>query len=388
MRTAVVAPDAEREVSARLKFQILASGLRIGDGASSRLFDGAPDGKRAKQPLVTRSGVSGGLDLQLGGEVFVNAPVLEPFTQESPLLLDDQDGRLVLLEDERVVCDVSPLGEPAYYALRTSDGEKEMRHVGQMCSPDRFCYGMTGPGCSFWRPDRRCRYCSIGSHVNVDGLRKREKHLYEALEAACLEKRWPARHVLLGGGTPSGDDMGASLAARLCRGIKERFDLPVYVMIVAPLDNDHIDRLADAGVDELGLNIEFWSDAAWEEYIPGKHVRVGRTRYLEALEHAVGVFGSFNTRSIIIAGLEPLRETVAGVTALAEMGVMPIISPFRPLVGTLLSERRGFDVDTYLDLYRECQEVALGAGACLGPTCVCCQNNTLALPFGEHYRRY
>jgi hypothetical protein len=384
----VAGVPTEHQIGAQLKIELLATGLRLDPSAESRLSLGSTTRSRAKGPLRTRSGVSGGLDLQLPGEIFVNAPILEPFTADSELVLVAHGEDLELARGGVNLCAVSPIPEPAYYSQRTRDQSKSLREIGQMCSPDRFCYGMTGPGCSFWRADHRCRYCSIGSDVNSDGLRKQEDHLYQALEAACLAPDWPARHVLLGGGTPSGDDMGAKLAAHFCQGIKDRFDLPVYVMIVAPLKNDSIDMLSNAAVDEVGFNLEFWSDAAWSEFIPGKHERVGKARYLQALEYAVSLFGQINTRSILIAGLEPSEDTVAGVTALADLGVMPILSPFRPLVGTQLVAARGFTPREYVDLLVRCQDVATGAGVLLGPTCLCCQNNTLALPFGEAYRRY
>lgn len=372
--------------NAKLKIELLATGLRLDPSAQDLLLGSAPSG-RIKGPLRTRSGVSGGLDLELPGGIFVNAPVLEPYTAESELILCARDGRLRIEREGTVQCEVEAIPEPSFYRELTSDGTP-LREIGQMCSPDRFCYGMTGPGCSFWRADQRCRYCSIGSEVNTDGLRKREGQLLEALEAACQEPGWPARHVLLGGGTPPGDDMGAKLAAGLCRAIKARFDLSVYVMIVAPLKNEFIDLLHDAGADEVGFNLEFWNDSAWERFIPGKNARVGKARYLEALEHAHGLFGPINTRSILITGLEPANETAAGVKALAGMGVMPILSPFRPLMGTGLMDRRGFSPDAYADLLDSCRTSAVEAGVPLGPTCACCQNNTLALPFGPEYRRY
>ena len=83
-----------------------------------------------------------------------------------------------------------------------------------------------------------------------------------------------------------------------------------------------------------GLNMELFSDAAWETIIPGKHQHIGKQRYLKALEYAVSIFGPINTRSILIVGLEDARHTIEGAATLASMGVMPILSPFRPLEGS------------------------------------------------------
>lgn len=375
------------QTPAWLKFALLSGGMRITQAASDALF-GVNEGNRLKKPIRTRSGVSGGLDLRLSEDIFVNAPVLDPIAITSEFLLDWKDNSFNISRGDKVLGEVEALPEPEFYAHRTHDQSELMVRIAQMCSPDRFCFGMTGPGCSFWSPNERCRYCSIGANAPADASNKREQHLYEVLELALADKNWPARHVLLGGGTPPGPDMGALLAARLCSGIKQRFDVSVYVMIAAPLENKYIDMLYDSGVDELGINLEFWSESAWDLYIPGKRDRVGKTRYLRALEYTATLFGPIRARSILIAGLEPAKETINGVTALAQLGVMPILSPFRPLAGTPLADVRGFNTDTYIDLYEEARQISESFGLPLGPTCVCCQNNTLALPFGQAYRWY
>lgn len=372
--------------TSRLKFDILSNGLRLTERANLALF-GSIRGKHAKPPIRTRSGVSGGLDLRLSENIFVNAPIVETFAQESSLLLD-WEGSFRIFKDGEFAGTAEPLPEPAFHVRHTNEGNEPMIRIAQMCSPDRLCYGMTGPGCSFWSRDDRCRYCSIGLNAPSDSSRKREEQFYEVIGASLADPDWPARHILIGGGTPVGRDMGAQLAARLCATVKRRWNLSIYVMIAAPLDNEDIDLLHEAGADEVGFNLEFWSDDAWEQYIPGKQHRIGKARYLSALEYAVKKFGPVNTRSIIIAGLEAAAHTVAGVETLAGIGVMPIISPFRPLVGTELELTRRFTLDQYIDLYEECRSITNRVDLPLGPTCICCQNNTLALPFGHVYRWY
>ena len=372
---------------ARLKFEILAEGVKVTANASRILFDDAWP-KVSKKPLRTRSGVSGGLDLRLVPDVFVNAPVAERFATSSRILLEWQNSGFYILRGTDEPWKVEPLPEPAFYSLRSRDGSEALQRVAQMCSPDRLCYGMTGPACVFWAPGDRCQFCSIGLNSTSDASKKREEHFYEAIDSAASEVDWPARHILLGGGTPPGRDMGAIMAARLCEGVKRRLNISIYVMIVAPLDDKYIDMLFDAGVDELGMNLEFWSATAWDRFIPGKRDRVGKARYLAALSYAQKRFGPIRTRSILIAGLEPPTETVSAVTALSEAGVMPIISPFRPLDGTELQATRGFSAEQYVDLYDQCSTVVRKTNLPLGPVCICCQNNILALPFGQQYRRY
>jgi hypothetical protein len=175
------------------------------------------------------------------------------------------------------------------------------------------------------------------------------------------------------------------MGARICAGLTTTAksidsDVPVYVMIAAPLTNESIDELFDAGVDELGMNLEFWADSSWEKYIPGKARVIGKSRYLDALEYAGQKFGPIRARSILICGLEAASDTERGVRELTGRNVMPILSPFRPLDGTLLAAERGFDVKTYEELFVDCSAVASSYGLPLGPTCNACQNNVLAVP--------
>ena len=364
-----------------IKFEILASGLKVSDQA--RQFVAC-----AKGPIRTRSGVSGGLDIVLPHHVYINCPVNERVASQSQLLLDVDDGNLVIKRGQQVLCEAKLQPIPKYYTLATSDGVPMVK-IGQMCTGDRFCYGMTGPYCFFWEANRRCKFCSIGLNKDRDASRKTASQMLEALAVAVEDPAIPARHVLLGGGTPNVEDMGAMLAAELCDAIKKRFDLSCYVMICAPSKDEYIDVLWRAGVDEMGMNIEFYSDSAWEQFIPGKAKYIGKKRYFEALEYAVSRFGPVNTRSILVVGLEDPEYTIEGAERLASMGVMPILSPFRPLDGIELENVRGFDHKTYFDIYVEVHARAMRYGIPTGPTCMPCQSNTLALPLpGGTYRFY
>lgn len=365
-----------------LKFELLEKGLMVSDEVWSLI---APT---KKLPLRTRAGAAGGLDLVMPYDIHVNAPVNEAFSRLSPLSLTADSGSFYISREDEVLTRCDLQSSPGYYMQKTANGIP-MSKIGQMCSGDRFCYGMTGPYCWFWKSERRCKYCSIGLNKDRDASRKQLNDLVEALQYAVSDPALPAKHVLIGGGTTEGEDMGAILAAETCRAIKDSFDLSCYVMIVAPLKNEYIRLLKDSGVDELGMNLEFFSDAAWEAYIPGKQRYIGKQRYLDALEYAVSLFGPINTRSLLVVGLEKPEYTIQGAELLASMGVMPILSPFRPLTGTNLENGHGFDYLTNWRVFREIHESISRFGIPTGPTCIACQNNILALPYpGGLYRHY
>jgi hypothetical protein len=363
-----------------IKFEILASGLRVSDRAWQFV-------RRSKGPIRTRSGASGGLDIILPHDIYVNSPINERFASQSRLVLDAVKGTLVVKEDGHILCTAELQPLPHYYELETSDGTP-MVEIGQLCSGDRFCYGIKGAYCFFWQHEKRCKFCSIGLNRDRDASRKTVDQMMETLAAAVSDPSIPAKHVLLGGGTPNIEDMGAVLIADLCEAIKKRFDLSCYAMLSAPSKNEYIDMLWQAGVDEIGINLEFHSEDAWRMFIPGKDQYIGKKRYLEALEYAVSLFGPINTRSILVVGLEDPEHTIAGAEKLASMGVMPILSPFRPLDGTDLADARGFDHQLYFDIYTEVHTRAMGYGIPTGPTCIPCQNNVLALPLSSDMYRF
>jgi hypothetical protein len=364
-----------------IKFNLLSQGMRINKSAYEHLIG-------YKNPIRTRSGASGGLDIRLPHNVYVNVPVTEKFASFSPFCLDYNETGFVIMEGDNLVSEIELLPMPAYYESKTSDGIESMVRVGQVCTPDRFCYGMTGSGCHFWNQERRCKFCSIGNNFNADASQKKARYLLEVLELAINDPENPVRHVLIGGGTPSREDRGALMAADLCKLIKSRLDISIYVMIAAPSEDFYIDILHDSGADELGMNLEFWGESAWKYYVPGKNSEIGKDRYIKALEYAVKVFGPVNTRTIFISGLEEKKYTIQGASTVASIGVMPIISPFRPLDGTMLEDVKGFNGKENYDLYEHIRTNISKYKIPLGPTCICCQNNTLAMPFGENYKFY
>jgi len=383
-------------MSVRLKLRLLAEGLRIGDGVEDVLR------RRGKPRLRVRSGSCGGLDLVLPDGSWVNAPVDEPFAESSRLVLtlSDDDEELVVHDDdspdEAHRVRVAP--RPAYYGRHSRRGTR-LQQIGQLCS-DRLGIGLTN-GCVFWADEQtRCTFCSIGLNVlsGHEVGRKRTPDVLEVAEAALADPVAPAAHILLGGGTPKGPDAGALAIADATRELKARWPhVSIYAMIAAPERPEFVETLVDAGVDEIGINIEVFSDEAGQRYLPGKRA-VGLATHLRMLEAAVAAFDNRRgpagpkdvgrVRSIMIAGLEPVEAVLAGVEELAGRGVMPILTPLRPMRGTALEQHERWPASALWDLTERASEVAGRYGLPLGPTCLPCQANTLNLPGHPAYRDY
>lgn len=363
-----------RQTRLRLKFELLAHGLAIPNEVLD-LFER----REWKPPLRTRSGASGGLDLLIDHDLYVNVPVNHPGGPRTACWeLAVVEGDSLELRSKVDAVQALGLPRPGYYHDTLPSGIRTVR-VGQQCSADRICIGLV-PGCYFWKRERRCTFCSIGENARNEAAEKTPENVAAAVATAHTDPCLPARHVLLGGGTPKEADYGAARLARLCRAIKERCDVPVYAMLVPSKDLDDVQRLYDAGVDELGYNLEFYSEVAALEFMPGKHSLVGRKWYVRMLEEAARVFGPVASRSLLVVGLESFDCSLNGVKLLCDLGVMPILSPFRSLVGTDLENHVGWEASEFIDFYKQSLEIARSAGLPLGPTCIPCQNNTLAIP--------
>src|SRR5262249_35753543 len=56
---------------------------------------------------------------------------------------------------------------------------------------------------------------------------------------------------------------------------------------------------------------------------------IGRQRYLDALGHAAQVFPGRSVWDDLVVGLEPPASTIAGIDALAALGVVPVVAARR-----------------------------------------------------------
>lgn len=369
--------DLRTTEMARLKARLLAEGLRV---------ELAELAASTRPTLRTRSGSCGGLDLILPDGTWVNAPIRERFAQRSAIRLTEADQSAWLLADDLEV-PVQLAAAPAYYGLKTKAG-RPMKRIGSLCS-DRVGVGITNT-CTYWLSEAdRCKFCSIGLNVKDERSRKAPQDVLETVLAAAADPHAPARHVLLGGGTPDKEGAGIPEIAELAALIKQHSEISIYAMVAPPSDLAYLDLLATSGVDEVGINIEVFSDEAAQHFIPAKHAAAGGVDgYWRALERCVELFGPINTRSITVVGLEEREITLRGVERLASIGVLPILSPLRPLDGTLLEDYAALSAEELWDLTEAAAEVAAAHDMPLGPVCIACQSNTLTVPGDRRYRLY
>jgi len=87
-----------------------------------------------------------------------------------------------------------------------------------------------------------------------------------------------------------------------------------------------------------------------------------------------------------MGGIEPIESTNKGIKELAQRGIMPIISHYRAPSSSVHSYINSPE-DMYY-LWQSAVEIASQFGMVIGPTCIPCQNNVIALPYSDVFHYY
>ncbi len=294
------------------------------------------DALRAREDLFRAPGVRGPVtrtvELVLPGDVLVSAPIDESFTADSPYLLTAADDRFYV-QSETGREEVRIVPPPSYYAKSTRSGTPMWR-VGNSYGP----YIAINPAkrCGFSERGSQCRFCD----ASTQGLNRSEPISVEDVVDTVREAFADGliEFVYLHIGYLDTDDAGALFIEPYVRAIKRHFDTLVAVQLQPPRDNRWIDYLYAIGVDAISYSVQIHDETILEQVCRGRVEQVGRKRYYDALAHAAAIFPNGTVWSDLIIGLEPLDSTRAGVDALIALGVLPVLSVFRPLGDTELRD--------------------------------------------------
>lgn len=348
----------------RAKFRLLADGLSITDRAQAYIDE--HNGGRPMTPADYAS--TSGVILRLDGDVWVNAPVTNHnpnFVTDPDLVLDLGDDALVLRGPE-VECAVGFWLPPAYHGTNNPEGEPYNSFA--FTHADRVRISPI-EGCSM-----ACKFCDLPYEFRY--RTKQEQGLVESVRRAVVDEIQPAAHVLISGGTPKDADLG--YVKSVYEAVLAAVDVPVDIMMV-PIDTlIEPTWLDELGVNELSVNIEIFNQEIARHIMWHKH-KQGLDHYLNYLEKAADVLGSHRVRSMLMVGLEPMEDTLGGVEALAQRGVVPVLSPFRPDPSTPLRDESPPTAAYTEELYLRAMEIATRHDVPLGPSCAPCSHNTLTL---------
>ncbi|MFO0640253.1 MAG: radical SAM protein [Polyangiaceae bacterium] len=323
---------ASADITSRLvalKARIFCEGLRIDDDLWREL-------SHEHHYRHKRAGLSQGRFFRLvdgDASTAVNAPVHEPFVKKSSLELRRGEGGTYRIHDaDGDLCEAVPFAWPKWYERTCDDGTPMSLVVSAHCDTSLYSALYQG-GCDYWQGDMMCQFCAM----KVDQKSKwRDVSIIAEVCKVALEENADAE-ITLGGGTRLFPDKSAKHKAEGIAKLKSMVDIPVCVEMAAPDTDDWLDRLKDAGLASILMNLELWDEDVRRRVMPGK-AAITRQRYLDALGYAAKILGPDQVSSQIIIGLEPVEDTLAAVRAVADVGAIPLPVVFRPLPGTALAD--------------------------------------------------
>jgi len=343
---------------AELKIDLLCRGIRV-DG-SCRIFE---EGR----PLVrTRAGLGSGLEMILPGrkrDVWVNAPVVEKFVEKTPYRLSRENGGYRLI-DERQDNNyhVRLAAKPEWYDRVTSRGVP----MSRIATLQGTCLSIyIGECCKFWSPAQplNCRFCTTGLNVGVDEEQEKTvEDVIETAQAARAESKVTFVHFNSG----YQGVRGLAKVFPYIKAIKAKVGLLVGVQFIPEHDLELYDALLGLGTEHLSFCFEFYNPEFFRRYLPGKTEVIGRDTFFKAMEYCSRKLGKGRVSGEIIAGIEPVEDTLRAIEYIVRVGAFPLVCIFRPLTGAGLENypppEYGDMVRVFRHVYETCRRHHLPVG--------------------------
>jgi len=160
-----------------------------------------------------------------------------------------------------------------------------------------------------------------------------QKDLEEVVEVAQAAKAESGVTFIHFNSGFDGKDRGLDTVAPYIKAIKERVGLLTGVQVTPSPNLWKYDWLMDCGVDHFSFCYEFHNPKYFSELCPGKEEKLGQRTFFNALEYTAKKMGKGKVSGEIIAGVEPLEDTLAAIDYIAGVGAFPTVCIFRPTLG-------------------------------------------------------
>jgi hypothetical protein len=313
-----------------LEIDLFCHGLRVDPSCTLE--------KDARLMSRTRAGLGSGLEIVIPGplkEIWVNVPIEEDFVAGSPYLLTLEEGRYFLHDegrDETYPVRIPP--EPSWYTRPTSRGTPMCR-VGVLQGSYLGIY--ISNSCLFWymQPVSNCRFCTTGLNVGVN--EQADKSIEDVVEVAqAAKKESGVTFVHLNSGFHAGRDL--DVAAPYVKALKEKVGVLVGLQLTPTADLWKYDRLIDLGVDHFSFCYECHNPEYFARICPGKDRWIGQRTFFRAMEYTARKLPRGAVSGEIIAGLEPIADTLSAIDYITSIGAFPTVCVFRPTVGADLED--------------------------------------------------
>jgi hypothetical protein len=286
----------------------------------------------------TRAGLGSGLEIAIPAqslakrEIWVNVPIAEGFAQVSPYrLTGGPDGGYAIIDDrDGARYRIRLPKEPSWYARLTSR-DVPMNRIGVMQGTYLGIY--VNPVCAFWNysPRQNCLFCTTGE--NVGAAEAAVKTIADVVETCWAAKEESGiTFVHLNGGFQG--SRGLDFIAPYVKAIKQDVGLLVGVQLAPEHDFTRYAELIALGVDHFSFCVELLDPQWFARICPGKAHMHGQALYFDAMKYCASRMPHGAVSGEIIAGIEPLPNTLKAIDEIAALGAFPTVCIFRPTIGS------------------------------------------------------
>ncbi len=315
-----------------LEIDLFCKGLRVDPSCTL-----AEDARKVSR---TRAGLGSGLEILIPGrlkDIWMNVPVEEDFARNSPYRILKEKGEYFVLDDRSdMLYPVRIPVEPRWYSMRTTKGT-EMCRVGVLQGTYLGIY--ISNSCLYWysSPSLNCKFCTTGSNVGVNEVAVKDlDDVVEVCEEAKEESG--VTFVHFNSGYQAGRDL--EQAAPYVKAVKEKVGALIGVQLMPTRELWKYDWLIDLGADHFSFCYEFQNPEYFARYLPGKQKTIGQDTFFRALEYTSKRLGKGAVSGEIIAGVEPIEDTLRAIDYITGAGAFPTVCVFRPVIGADMENHR------------------------------------------------
>jgi hypothetical protein len=253
------------------------------------------------------------------------------------LILDKTRGepRAVLTCSGVPVTEVTFPEKTAFYAQTTSTGI----HFGELATLqglDMLAFAYLW-ACEIAKSGNACKFCHSGD-ATLQNIRMRSFDYTLADIAEIAEyavNNAPHTTILqLTAGSTMNPDQEIPRYVDILKNLDQQVGLSKLnggiLYLTPPKNLSLLDRLFDAGVGQIAIDLDVWDEKLFEQLCPGKAKFTTRRQHLDALLYIAEKYGTNRACSVLVAGLESPETMIAGLTFLAEHGIVPLPSPLMP----------------------------------------------------------
>lgn len=313
---------------AHLEIELFCKGLKIDESCELE-----KDGRAFSR---TRAGLGDGLEIILPSkekDIWLNAPVFEEFAKNSPFLILKENGEYKILDEaNKIIYPVKLPKTPTWYSKKTKNGVL-MSQIGVLQGTYLGIY--LGQTCKFWTLNKpvNCKFCTTG--LNVGANEVEEKTVEDVVEVALeAKKENNITFIHFNSGWQGGQDL--EIPIEYVKALKK--EVGVFVGLQAiPSKREEFkkyDYLVKAGVNHFSFCYEFHNPNYFADICPGKEKYISQKAFFDALEYTSKLLGKGKVSGEIIAGVEPIDDTLRAIEYITSIGAFPTVCIFRPLLGS------------------------------------------------------